>query len=317
MNAEQAISQMVPPSQRRNVWQGGVLQIWVTRACDKACFHCTQGSNLGGKPGMISPDQYEAALDSIQGYFGVVGMFGGNPALHPQFETLCEILRSKFPFHQRGLWCNHPKGKGATMRKTFNPAISNLNVHQDAEAYEEFLRDWPELKAFKKDNLKGLDSDSRHGPPFVAMQDVIASEEERWKLIADCDVNKYWSSMICVFRGELRAYVCELMGAQAMLHQNNPDYPDTGLPVTSGWWRRPIQDFSEQIKHHCHACGIPLKGYGALANTGPVEQYSQTHETVVRLKIPGRARECVTSLDQLQPGHLPKATDYIQNGSLQ
>ena len=58
MKADDAIAQMVAPSMRRNSYEhGGILQIWVTRACDKACFGCTQGSNLGGKPGMITVEQ--------------------------------------------------------------------------------------------------------------------------------------------------------------------------------------------------------------------------------------------------------------------
>ena len=324
MSIEQAVSKMVAPSHyREGIWRRGVLQIWVTRACDKKCFHCTQNSQFGGKAEFITPEQYEQALDSIQGYFGVVGMFGGNPALHPQFDTLCEILRSKVPYEQRGLWCNHPKGKGSIMSATFNPSVSNLNVHESEDAWNEFLTDWPETRKVLGKNLKGLDHDSRHGPPLVAMQDVITSEEERWDKIINCDINKYWSAMICVFRKELRAYFCELAGAQAMLHQWSSDYndtghpiPDTGLPVTPGWWRKPLTEFAEQIKLHCHACGIPLKGYGALANSGPHEQISKTHLGVLPLKDRTRQVMVVTDLVQLGERYLPKATDYIENGNI-
>ena len=312
MKAEDAISRMVAPSMRRDCYEhGGVLQIWVTRACDKACFNCTQGSNLAGKPGMMTPEQYREAVASLEGYFGVVGMFGGNPAIHPKFDQLCEVLRDSWvPFEQRGLWCNHPKGKGDICRQTFNPHYSNLNVHLDQEAAEEFARDWPEAAPY----VKGLDGDSRHSPVYVAMQDVIADEGERWRLIADCDINKYWSAMIGVFRGELRAWFCEIAGAQAMLHQNNPDYPDTGLPVTPGWWRQSIEAYRDQIAYHCHRCGVPLRGHGDLAIGGKLEQVSKTHADIYKPKIRGREVEVVTSLDQLGD-RLGKATDYIENGS--
>jgi hypothetical protein len=322
---ESAIAKMVSPSQRRKgIWRNGVLQIWVTRACDKACFHCTQGSNLGGKPGMISVEHFEQAVASLEcnkkdGYFGVVGMFGGNPAMHPEFDTLVKIIKKHVPFQQRGIWCNNPVGKGKLMRGVFNPEHSNLNVHQDKAAYDEFARDWPECRRF----LKGLDEDSRHGPPLVAMQDVIKDEQERWNLISGCDINKYWSAMIGVVRGELRAFFCEIAAAQAMLHQNNPNWmgtgspmPDTGLPVTEGWWRKPIQDFSGQIKLHCHACGIPLKAFGSLANEGPFEQYSETHSSIMNFKKKDREGMLIENLVQLGEKHLPRATDYIQNSGL-
>jgi hypothetical protein len=268
---------------------------------------------------MITVEQYAKALASLKGYFGVVGMFGGNPAVHPKFHTLCELLVHNVPYEQRGIWCNHPLGKGAIMRKTFNPAVSNLNVHQSQDAYNEFVRDWPECKPY----LKGLNEDSRHGPPLVALSDVVEDEGTRWDMISKCDVNRYWSAIICVFRGELRAYFCELAGAQAMLHQDNPNWketgqpmPDTGLQVEPGWWKRRMPDFAEQVTTHCHNCGIPLKSYGSLANGGTVEQVSPTHLPMVRLKRAENEIMLVTSIDQLQIDHLPKATDYIENGGI-
>lgn len=314
MTREDALARMVPPGRPRpGIWRQGVLQVHVTRACDKACFACTQGSNLAGKPVVIPVEEYARALDSLDGYFGVVGMFGGNPALHPQFPELCRILREKIPFEQRGLWCNHPRGHGSIMRQTFNPAVSNLNVHQDREAYEEFARDWPECRPY----LKGLDTDSRHSPPFVALQDVEPDEHRRWELIADCDVNKYWSAMICHVPGKgLRAFFCELAGAQAMLHAHDPSWPDLGLPVTPGWWRRPMADFAAQVDHYCHRCGIPLKRFGPLANGGPAEEVSATHADIYKPKVRHRRVELVT-LDTVRASRtVGKATDYIENGRL-
>lgn len=313
MALAQALAKMVPPGRHRpSIWRNGVMQIHVTRACDKSCFGCTQGSNLAGKPVMIPVDEYAKALDSIQGYFGVVGMFGGNPVMHPQFETLCEILRSKFPKEQCGLWCNNPRGKGGVMGATFNPAVSNLNVHEDRAAHAEFVRDWPECRSV----LKGLDTDSRHSPPFVAMKDVIPDEETRWKLIADCDINKYWSAMLChVPTRGLRAFFCEIAGAQAMLHGDDPGWPDLGLPAEPGWWRKPMADFAAQVDFYCHRCGIPLRRYGQLANGGEREEVSETHRDIYKPKKPDR-RVALITLENVGDRKLKRSTDYIENGSL-
>lgn len=319
MNEQQALSKMIAPgTPRPGKYRQGVIQIWVTRACDKACFGCTQGSNLAGPLHFMPPALFEQAVLSLKGYWGVVGVFGGNPALHPTFDTLCEILRKYIPFEQRGLWCNNPMGKGRIMRNTFYPAVSNLNVHLDHKAYDEFKRDWPECHPV------GLHTDSRHSPPFVAMKDVIEDEDTRWDLIADCDINKHWSAMIGLFRGQLRAWFCEIAGAQSILHQDEPDYPDTGLdPVEHQllgrqWWEAPMVFFSEQVRKHCHECGIPLRGYGELAqSTAPSskEQTSQTHYLRYRTKRTGRPVEMVTQLQQLEMGRLSRMTDYIKNAT--
>jgi len=121
-----------------------ILQIWVTRACDQACFGCTQGSNLAGKPGLITPEQFERACQSMVDYPGIVAMFGGNPCMHPQFETLCDIHRQYIVFSRRGIWTNNLLGHGDVCRRTFNPRCSNFNLHLNREAATEFARDWPE-----------------------------------------------------------------------------------------------------------------------------------------------------------------------------
>jgi hypothetical protein len=342
MNEQDAINQMISPGMRRkNIWREGVLQIWITRGCDLACFGCTQGSNLGGKPGRITLEQFKAAVESLQGYFGVVGIFGGNPAIHPQFNAICETLAANVPYEQRGLWCNHPRGNTAVMRATFNPAVSNLNVHLVREAYDEFVEGWPECKPY----LKGLDpswvesealrrkgskeyahrvGDARHTPPFVAMSDLDQlpfpdgrvlpnTEENRWELIAGCDINKHWSAMICVFRDQLRAFFCEIAASQAMLHQAEPDYPDTGLPVEPGWWQRPMQDFAAQARKHCHECGIPIRSFGELAIGGQTEKVSQAHAAVFTPKRLRHKVELVQLSSQLVE-RVGRVTDYIENG---
>ena len=156
MNESEALAKMVAPGQTRpGIWRGGVLQIHITRACDLACHGCTQGSNLGGKPVMMSVEEFEVACSSLKGYFGVTGLFGGNPNFHPKFPEMCAILRRHFPQEQCGLWSNNLNGHGAICRTTFNPAHSNLNVHLSKAAHAEIVRDWPEAKRI----VKGLTED--------------------------------------------------------------------------------------------------------------------------------------------------------------
>lgn len=320
MESREAIARMIPPGAiKASKWCGGIIQVWVTRACDKSCFGCTQGSNLGGKPGMITLEQFEQAVENLRDYHGVVGVFGGNPAMHPQFPELCAILREHIPFRRRGLWCNNPLGHGSVMAQTFNPNVSNINVHQDRKAFDEFKRDWPSSHPFGIDDPSvpvHLRSDSRHSPPFAALQDLEdLTNEQRWEMISRCDINIHWSGLYGVFRGELRFWFCELAGAQSMLHQHEPDYPDTGLRVVPGVWALPMQGYAEQVGYHCMACGIPARGYGELANNPHgTEHVSLTHENIYKPKQRDRLVQLITTSQDLKAGALERATDYVQNG---
>lgn len=309
-NGTLPVAMVAPHQKRAGVWRGGIIQIHVTRACDLSCCHCTQGSDLAGKPVVMTPEDFERAVDSLEGYWGVFGVFGGNPAISPHFGAYCEILRAKVPFEQRGLWCNHPRGKGTLCRITFNPKVSNLNCHLSGDAHAEFSRDWPEAVPY----LKGMDRDSVHGSPWVAMRDVVPDEAERWKLIGDCDVNRHWSALVGVVPGRgLRAYFCELAYAQAALHATASDaeeWPDLGLAAEPGWWRRPMRDFEAQARHHCHRCGIPLRRPGQLAVGGEAVEFSETHAAIARPKAAGRRVDVVEIGCMVQRPERP-ATEYL------
>lgn len=301
---------MKAPGDTRPTWRSGVIQVQITRACELACCGCTQGSNLAGRPVVMSLANVEKALKSLQSYYGVVGIFGGNPTLHPDFPEVCELVRKYIPLEQAGLWSNNLNGYGDIVSRTFNPAYSNLNVHTDRKAYDEMVNTFPGA------NPIGM-KDSRHSPPFVALKDMEdMTDDERWKLIGNCDINQYWSAMIGQFRGELRAWFCELAGAQSMLHESDPSYPDTGIPVTDDWWQLPISHFEHQIHKHCMECGIPLRAKGSLALGGKVEYVSETHKEIYKLKRPGsKIIQIVRNRNDLN-GIVDRATDYINNGIL-
>ncbi len=305
-----AHSRLKAPGDKRATWGEGIIQIMITRACDLSCISCTQGSNLSGKPMVMNIDQFKDACLSLKDYYGVVGIFGGNPCMHPEFEKICAILENIIPFERRGLWSNNLRGHGKLCREIFNPEVSNLNVHTSYEAYQEMLRDWPEC------HPKGI-NDSRHSPPFVAMRDMQDMDfATMWELIQDCDINQNWSAMIGVFRGELRAYFCELAGAQSMLHEHESNYPDTGMKVTPNWWKMPIASFTNQVMKHCFECGVPMRGIGDLAVNGMNEQVSKTHQKMYMLKKPvGKVIQVVNNRSELG-GEVSTATNYIENGIL-
>lgn len=321
---------MIPPGAvRLQKFGNGVIQILVTSSCNLHCYNCTQGSQLRHKHYEMSLQNFEVAVQSLVNFHGVVGVFGGNPCITKNFEEYCRILREYIPFHRRGLWSNNLIGKGDICRKTFNPATSNLNVHLDKDAWDEIKSTWPEAQPV------GLKEDSRHSPVFVAMKDIIEDESERWKLISSCDININWSAGIAEFRGQPRAYFCEIAMAQSVLHQHEEDYPDTGIrlfkdgiyestisvgikqSLVCEWWRLGMFSFREQVRKHCHECSVPLHGYGELSQSEDgVEQTSKIHETVYKPKKSKRTVQVVEKLEQLNTSKIKQLTHYIQNGRI-
>ena len=232
--------------------------------------------------------------------------------MHPRFELLCDIHRKYIAFSRRGIWTNNLRGHGAACRRTFNPRCSNFNLHLNRVAAAEFARDWPEAVPY----VKGVEQDSTHPPPYVAIKDVVSDEERMWQTITTCDINRYWSAMIGVFRGELRGWFCEIAGAQSMLHQHEPEYPDTGCAIQLGWWKQGYDVFGRQILRHCPDCGVPLRGTGTLGIHGDKEQVSATHESIYRPKRSDRPVELVTDIEMLG-GQVRCATDYMERYSQQ
>lgn len=296
-----------PGDHRHGIWRGGVLQVKVTNACDLDCVNCSVGVGLAKKLRRtfhMTPDQFRQALRSLRGYTGVIGMFGGNPCIHPRFEELCAIFREEVPNQdQRGLWSNHPRGKGAICRATFSPTHSNLNVHQVQAAWDEFKRDWPEAKLLPL----GLSAPSYHGPLFGAMTDVGYTEEEMWRAVGRCYVNQAWSAEITVVDGKLLAYFCEVAATQAELSGDG----SLGMEPAPGWWRRPMADFESQVRVSCPRCLIPMNPRKVDAAGDAPEEFTAVWAPTF-LTISGRPMRQVTDRAEIAGGD--PATRYLKAG---
>jgi hypothetical protein len=174
-----------------------------------------------------SPLAEDKIFDNLQSK--MVGMIGGEPLLHPQFDELAAIVERLIPERQqRGLWTglNWQKTKH---RKTIERVFGYVNNNTHIKAI--------------------------HSPVLTAVEELVPDIEERQKLIDNCWLQRIWSSTITP-KG---FFFCEVAGAMDMVF-NGPG----GLPVEPGCWRRPIADFQDQINCWCNRCGIPLNLPGRL-----------------------------------------------------
>lgn len=298
-----------PGSFRAGIWRGGVLQIKVTNVCDLDCKNCSVGVGLARKLKRVfrmTPANFRLACQSLKGYHGVIGMFGGNPCLHPDFEELCEIFREEVPNQdQRGLWSNNLRGHGATCRKTFSPVHSNLNVHQVQAAWDEIKTMWPEARPIQS----GLTAPSHHGPIFGSMMEMGLSADDMWRRVGACYVNQTWSAEITQLNGKLAAFFCEIAASMAELEGD----ASRALAVYPGWWQLSMDSFEGQVHSYCTRCLVPFNPRKIdAAGTAP-EEYTQTWAPVIAT-INGRPMRQVGAAEASELRSNQPATKYLPTG---
>ena len=280
--------------------QKGVIQIDITNRCDiLKCSNCTRNLLYHDNRFTMTLDNFKRAVDSLADYPGIIGVFGGNPCLHPQFEEFSRYLKQVIPqAKRRGLWSNNLLNHGEIVREVYG--YFNLNVHTNQKSAEKIHQLLPWAKVWGEDRC------SKHGPLLVAIKDVVHDEKKMWEMIEKCDINLYWSGAITQINGNLRAYFCEVASGFDLMYNE-----DHGIEVTPGWWKRPIEDYDHQIKRWCPNCGVPLKmkGHDDLEF---VDDVSQTHLDRVKLTIKSKSMDREIQVhDQVDTGLTHEATDYM------
>lgn len=272
----------------------GILQVIVTNRCDVHwCSNCTQMIPHQRERFDMTPANFRKAVRSLRDYPGIVGMFGGNPVLHPQFDDLCRIFQEERADKRlRGLWTNNLLDKVDIAKETFGHW--NLNAHGNERAAAQMKQHLPHRLVW------GDGKTNAHAPVMVAAKDLIDDEQAMWATIEGCDINREWSGAVTQRNGELRAYFCEVAAAWDNVYDE-----DNGLPVYDGWWREGMDAFTAQARRWCPDCGVSLrmKGHDDTAWTYDV---SETHAATVTLTAKGRPVVLHDSIGETTP----RATDY-------
>jgi hypothetical protein len=180
-------------------------------------------------------DFFKRAVNSMVGYPKMVGIQGGEPLLHPDFETLCNYLHEKIPYEQCGLWTTFPTGF-----EKYREVICRTFKHV-------FINDHSRPDIF-------------HHPILVAIREVEPDVSRMWMQIDHCWAQMSWSASI----NPAGAFFCEIAASMEMLvGGNNP-----GWPVEPGWWWRIPKDFARQMEDYCPRCGFPSQ----VARRSSIEQ---------------------------------------------
>ena len=71
------------------------IQIEITNACFNHCSNCTRFCGWHKKPFFMDFETFKKAIDSLEGYEGMIGIMGGEPTLHPEFEKFIDYYKTK------------------------------------------------------------------------------------------------------------------------------------------------------------------------------------------------------------------------------
>ncbi|MCP4988357.1 MAG: radical SAM protein [Colwellia sp.] len=228
------------------------IQIEITNHCHKRCSNCTRLCGHHPSPYFMGLDYFKKAVDTMVDYPNMTGIMGGEPLMHPQFEEMCEYLHSKIKPDQCGLWTCFPKGK-----EHYREIVAKTFGH-----------------IFLNDQSR---SDILHGPILVASEEITTlTEFEKWYLINECWVQKYWSASITPHG----AFFCEIAAALSSLFDDAK--PIQAWDIESRWWEKIPKDFKEQMEKYCVKCGAAM---------------------------PLKKRESVDGRDDISPGMLDKLKD--------
>lgn len=242
-----------------------IVLIDITNACTERCSNCTRFCGNHKKPFFMDFETFKRAVDSMEGFPGLVALIGGEPTLHPEFERFMEYLQQKYPRQERQKRLYYPQDKfifellhqefeshrlatKADGRRTFERAGIGIysNMSGTYHKYHEQIQDTFQVQ-FLNDHI----NPSFHQPGLFARKDLGISDEEWIPMRDNCWLQNAWSATITP-KG---AFFCEVAAAMDMLF----DGPG-GWPIEPGWWKRKPEDFGEQ-KCWCEYCGFPLKTF--------------------------------------------------------
>lgn len=211
------------------IHQAWCCQIEITNHCDRSCLYCSRYNRHLREDQRYHMDigYLEMALNSLENWPNKIGIIGGEPILHPQFEECCKLIQTKFPKEKMGLW---------------------TSGGEKWEGYRDIVADtfgfvaYNEHNNFQKENC-------RHQPLTLAISDLVMDVDLMMRLIDDCWVQRTW----CPTINPNGAYFCEVAGALDYILDGI-----SGFNLQKNWWAKNVEDFKDQIVLNCFFCGMAL-----------------------------------------------------------
>jgi hypothetical protein len=275
-----------------------VIQIELTNACPKRCSNCTRFCGHHEEPFYMDFETFKQAIDSMKGFKGIVGVMGGEPTIHPEFERFVKYYRDNWGYDDDSTALYAPSSDFTRhiLANAYNTILSNqrglwTSVTPRYYKHFELIQD-----TFGYQLVNDHTAPSMHRTLMVTRKELGIPDEEWFPMRDKCWVQNLWSASV-THKG---AFFCEVAAAMdATL--GGPG----GWKVEPGWWKRTPADFGSQLDwcEKCSAC-LPMPSRDANGETDDVSPY--WHEQLVQIRSPKLKKGLVDTFE-------PKAYDPKQH----
>ena len=227
-----------------------IIQIDITNACCKRCSNCTRFAGIITEPFFMELETFKQAVDSMKGFKGIVGIMGGEPTIHPQFEKVRRYYRGQYRLRRLLHACYEPTSDFVNhiLANAYHTGFSNQRGLWTSVGTEV-------LRAFRTDSghLRLPDDErpqqSQHAHHLMATRKELGVPDDRMvqaaRQLLDAEpVERVDHAQGRVLLRGGRRHGCTLRGPG-------------GWPIEPGWWKRTPADFGDQL-HWCEMCSAAL-----------------------------------------------------------
>lgn len=245
------------------IYEFHTIQIEMTNACVHSCSNCTRFCGHHKNPFFIDWETFKRAVNSLKDWPRRIGIMGGEPTLHPEFERFVEYARKVHPEA-------YDIGGGKKPVKSLSRYIDDVNVVKSEQVTKlrglglwssvcsSYVKHYETIQdSFIFQCVNDHTASSRHQAWLMTRKEFGISDSEWIKIRDNCWWQRFLNSPSITPKG---AFFCEVAAAMDMLF----DGPG-GWKIEKDWWRRGPEDYKDQL-FWCEYCAGAFADFDRDAN---------------------------------------------------